>query len=61
MMKLIVHFVMDQLQENNTGWCGVFCLYLMYNLYNPKTTFASNRNKRCSFEHLKQVMKEIVQ
>ena len=27
----------DTLQDIRTSYCGVFCLYLLYNLFNPKT------------------------
>ena len=31
-----VHIVKDALQEFNTSYCGPFCLYLLFNLFNPE-------------------------
>ena len=31
-----IHLVKDALQEMNTSYCGAFCLYLLFNLFNPE-------------------------
>ena len=34
-ITLKVGYMVDQVQDINTEYCGVFCLYFLYHLYNP--------------------------
>ena len=53
------HFVRDQLQETYSYWCGIFVLFLLYNLFNPIADRISNKNKLCTMMHIKEVVDEI--
>ena len=56
--KVILHFLVDSLQETDTHWCGVFILYFLHNLYNPSIDKKSNANEICNVEHIKMVINE---
>ena len=57
--QLVLHFLIDQIQERRSYWCGVFVLFFLYNLYNPVFGRESNTNNKCSMNHIKMVLNEL--
>ena len=57
--EITCHFLRDQLQETDTYWCGIFLLYLLYNLFNPLARRLSNKSTTCTMRHIKMVMEEL--
>ena len=57
--ELVLHFLIDQIQERRSYWCGVFVLFFLHNLYNPIFGSKSNANNKCSMNHIKMVLNEL--
>ena len=56
---LNVHIVKDSLQEFNTSYCGAFCLYLLFNLFNPEESSSVINDRRVTPKVVNTLISEL--
>ena len=54
-----INVVKDSLQDLNTSYCGAFCLYLLYNLFNPEDSSSIIDDSFVTADTLNQLISEL--
>jgi hypothetical protein len=57
--KLKIFVVKNQLQDINTSYCGIFQIYLFFNLFNPVISSKIKDKKLCDINTIKILLSEL--
>ena len=59
MEELTIYMNKRQVQDSNNSYCGVFCLYFTFNLFNPRNNSKIIEDKLCSITTIKKLFTEL--
>ena len=54
-----IYYIKNQLQSINLAFCGAYCLYFLYNLFNPYDSSNITEDELCSIETINKLLKEL--
>ena len=57
--EIVLYTVKRQVQDLNNSYCGVYCLYFIYNLFNPTSTSQIVEDKLCTVTTIQKLFKEL--